>query len=72
MMNNDIHAFRREEMLKVHSDIKKLYGPEWKSKWISLFLLFIPQIYISLNIHKLSFRSSYEFWNILFRHGFAY
>ena len=55
MMNNDIHAFRREEMLKVHSDIKKLYGPEWKSKWISLFLLFIPQIYISLNIHKLSF-----------------
>ncbi len=49
------HTFRRREILKVNPSIKKLYGPEWKSKWISLFLLFIPQIYISLNIHKLSY-----------------
>jgi len=53
-MDSDIHTFRRQEILKVYPNIKKLYGPEWKSKWISLFLLFIPQIYISLNIHKLS------------------
>ena len=53
-MSTDIHTFRRQEILKVYPNIKKLYGPEWKSKWISLFLLFIPQIYISLNIHKLS------------------
>ena len=54
-MSTDIHTFRRQEILKKYPNVKKLYGPEWKSKWISLFLLFIPQIYISLNIHKLSF-----------------
>ena len=54
-MSTDIHTFRRQEILKKYHNVKKLYGPEWKSKWISLFLLFIPQIYISLNIHKLSF-----------------
>lgn len=53
-MDTDIHTFRRQEILKVYPNIKKLYGPEWKSKWISLFLLFIPQLYISLNVHKLS------------------
>ena len=53
-MSTDIHTVRRQKILKVYPNIKKLYGPEWKSKWISLFLLFIPQIYISLNIHKLS------------------
>ena len=53
-MDTEIHKFRREKILKVYPNIKKLYGPEWKSKWISLFLLFVPQIYISLNIHKLS------------------
>ena len=53
-MDTDVHTFRRQEILKVYPNIKKLYGPEWKSKWISLFLLFIPQIYISLNIQKLS------------------
>lgn len=53
-MDTDIHTFRRQEILKVYPNIKKLYGPERKSKWISLFLLFIPQLYISLNIHKLS------------------
>jgi sphingolipid delta-4 desaturase len=53
-MDTDIHAFRRQEILKVYPNIKKLNGPEWKSKWISLFLLFIPQLFISLNIYKLS------------------
>ena len=53
-MKSDIHTFRRQEILKLYPNIKKLYGPEWKSKWISLFLLFIPQIYISFTIHKLS------------------
>lgn len=56
-MNGDIHSFRKTEILKVHPSIKKLYGPEWKSKWISLFLLFIPQVYISLNIDKLSWKN---------------
>ena len=53
-MVSNVHTSRREEILKVYPDIKKLYGPEWKSKWISLFLLFIPQIYISLNVKNLS------------------
>lgn len=53
-MDEDIHKYRRQEILKLYPNIKKLYGPEWKSKWLSLFLLFIPQIFISLNIHKLS------------------
>ena len=53
-MDTNIHVFRRKQILKVYPNIKKLYGPEWKSKWISLFLLLIPQIYISLNIYKLS------------------
>ena len=54
-MSTDIHTFRRNQIFKLYPNIKKLYGPEWNSKWISLFLLFIPQIYISLNINKLSF-----------------
>lgn len=54
IINMDIHTYRRNRILKEYPNIKKLYGPEWKSKWISLFLLFIPQLYISLNIDKLS------------------
>lgn len=53
-MDIDIHSIRRQNILKKNPNIRKLYGSEWKSKWISLFLLFIPQIYISLNIHQLS------------------
>mgnify|MGYP001377503777 CR=1 FL=1 len=51
----DYHSLQREKILCENNNIKKLYGPEWKSKWISLFLLVIPQIYISLNIYKLSY-----------------
>ena len=50
----DFHSIRREKILYENNNIKKLFGPEWKSKWISLFLLLIPQIYISININKLS------------------
>lgn len=53
-MTTDIHFNRRKEILKEYVNIKKLYGPELKSKWVSLFLLFIPQLYISFNIHNLS------------------
>ena len=51
---NHNNLFKKQEILKMQPDIKKLYGYEWKSKWISLLFLFIPQIYISLNIYKLS------------------
>lgn len=50
----DYHSLRRHAILHQAPNIKLLFGPEWKSKWISIFGLFIPQIYISLNIHKLS------------------
>ena len=50
----DYHSLRRKKILDKNPDIKLLFGPEWKSKWISILILFIPQIYISLNIHKLS------------------
>ena len=50
----DYHSLRRQAILHQVPRIKLLFGPEWKSKWISIFGLFIPQIYISLNINKLS------------------
>jgi len=50
----DYHSLRRQTILHKVPEIKLLFGPEWKSKWITIFGLFIPQIYISLNIHKLS------------------
>ena len=51
----DLHSKRRNNILLNNKEIKKLYGTDWRSKWISLFLLFIPQIYISFNVNKLSY-----------------
>ena len=55
-MNNDIHSFRKTNIMKDYPNIKEYYGPEWRSKWISLGLL-ILHISIGLNIHKLSPKS---------------
>ena len=54
MSGLDYHSNRRSIILQTYPEIKNLMRPEWKSKWIALFFLLIPQIYISLNIYKLS------------------
>merc|ERR1712194_228508 len=39
------HASRRKEIMKAHPEVKKLFGHEWKSKYLCMFLLIIPQIW---------------------------
>lgn len=41
------HASRRKEIMKAHPEVKKLFGHEWKSKYLCMFLLIIPQIWLS-------------------------
>jgi len=45
--SDEPHATRRTAILKAHPEVAKLQGPEWRSKWICLFLLVIPQIWLS-------------------------
>ena len=41
------HASRRRQIMKAHPEVTKLFGHEWRSKYICLFLLVIPQIWLS-------------------------
>merc|ERR1712216_742050 len=48
------HASRRREIMKAHPEVQKLMGPEWRSKYICMFLLVIPQIWLSWATQELS------------------
>jgi len=48
------HATRRMQIIKAHPEVKKLYGHEWRSKYICIFLLVIPQIWLSWATQDLS------------------
>ena len=41
------HATRRRQIIKAHPEVAKLYGHEWRSKYICMFLLVIPQIWLA-------------------------
>ena len=45
--NDEPHASRRREILKAHPEVRKLFGHEWRSKYLCTFLLVIPQIWLS-------------------------
>ena len=45
--SDEPHATRRRQIQKAHPEVTKLMGPEWRSKYICLFLLVIPQIWLS-------------------------
>ncbi len=42
-----VHAVRRGQILKAHPQVSKLSGPEWRSKYICLLGLVIPQFWLS-------------------------
>lgn len=42
------HAARRAEILAAHPEVAKLNGPDWRSKYICLFGLVLPQVGLSL------------------------
>ena len=46
-MSDEPHASRRQAILKAHPEVRSLMGHEWKSKYLCLFLLVIPQIWLS-------------------------
>jgi len=48
------HATRRRQIQKAHPEVTKLMGPEWRSKYICIFLLVIPQIWLSWATQELS------------------
>jgi len=48
------HASRRQQILKAHPEVSKLMGHEWKSKYICIFALVIPQIWLSVATMELS------------------
>ena len=51
------HIKRRNKILQKYPEIKHLYGYEWRSKYICTCCLIIPQLYLSIHIHKLSWFS---------------
>merc|ERR1719230_1413318 len=48
------HMTRRKEIQKAHPEVTKLMGPEWRSKYICIFALVIPQIWLSWATQELS------------------
>ena len=46
-VSDEPHASRRQAILKAHPEVRSLMGHEWKSKYLCLFLLVIPQIWLS-------------------------
>ena len=48
------HASRRKAILKAHPEVSALMGHEWKSKYLCIFLLVIPQIWLSWATQELS------------------
>merc|ERR1711908_53710 len=48
------HATRRKQIIKAHPEVSKLYGHEWRSKYLCTFLLIIPQIWLSWATQDLS------------------
>jgi len=46
--NDEPHAARRKAIMKAHPEVSKLTGPEWRSKYICLFALVLPQIWLSV------------------------
>ena len=53
-LSEEPHKKRRKDILKAHPEIKQLFGHEWKSKYICLFLLVLPQIWLSYATQNLS------------------
>jgi len=52
--SDEPHASRRKQILAAHPEVNKLMGPEWRSKYIAVFLLVIPQIWLSWATQHLS------------------
>jgi len=52
--SDEPHATRRIQIMKAHPEVTKLFGHEWRSKYICLFLLVIPQIWLSWATQDLS------------------
>jgi sphingolipid delta-4 desaturase len=48
------HASRRKQILAAHPEVNKLNGHEWRSKYLCMFLLVIPQIWLSWATQELS------------------
>ncbi|EOD13051.1 dihydroceramide delta(4)-desaturase, partial [Emiliania huxleyi CCMP1516] len=46
--NDEPHAARRKAIMKAHPEVSRLTGPEWRSKYICLFALVLPQIWLSV------------------------
>jgi len=46
--NDEPHAARRKAIMKAHPEVSKLTGPEWRSKYICLFALVLPQVWLSV------------------------
>mgnify|MGYP002043997477 FL=1 len=41
------HAERRRRIMKAHPEVTRLFGHEWRSKYICVFALVIPQIWLA-------------------------
>ncbi len=41
------HAVRRRTLMKEYPEIARLHGPEWRSKYLCVALLVVPQLYLS-------------------------
>ena len=52
--SDEPHASRRKQIMKAHPEVTKLFGHEWRSKYICLFALVIPQIWLSWATTELS------------------
>jgi len=52
--SDEPHASRRVQILKAHPEVSKLMGHEWRSKYLCVFLLVIPQIWLSWATQDLS------------------
>lgn len=62
VVTDEPHAARRRTLMKEHPEIARLQGPEWRSKYICLALLVVPQLYLSTVVPSMRWSRLFPVW----------
>ncbi len=62
VQTDEPHSSRRRALLTVHPEIARLQGPEWRSKYMCVALLVVPQLYLSTVVPSMRWSCLLPVW----------